>query len=80
MWKTIALIVVSAIAFTIALYIVIPKYDIYADGEAGIHIYRFNKITGVFDTLQVNGNDWSSGLVGYVDVKGIKHLGTWKEK
>ena len=80
MGKTMALIVISVIVFTIAFYLVMPKYDIYVDGEAGIHIYRFNKITGVFDTLQVNGNDWSTGLVSYVDVKGIKHLGTWKEK
>ncbi|MFH1507171.1 MAG: hypothetical protein ABIG46_01915 [Candidatus Omnitrophota bacterium] len=80
MRKTIALIVISAIVFAIALYMVIPKYDIYVDGESGVHIYRFNKITGIFDTLQVNGNDWSSGLVGYVDAKGIKHAGTWKEK
>jgi hypothetical protein len=80
MWKTIALIAVSAIVFAIVLYMVIPKYDIYVDGEAGVHIYRFNKITGVFDTLQVNGEAWSPGLVGYVDVKGIKHLGVWKEK
>ena len=80
MGKTIALIVVAAVVLTAALYIVVPKYDIYVDGEAGVHIYRFNKITGVFETLQVNGKDWSLGLVDYVDVKGIKHLGTWKEK
>lgn len=80
MLKKITLMVVTTVIIAIVIYRIIPKYDLYVSGGSGTAIYRFNKITGGFESLQSNGEHWSSGLVGYVDGEGIRHPGTWKEK
>ena len=75
MLKMIVGIVVSIIFFAIASCMVMPKYELYVDAENGHQIYRFNKITGSFDSLLIN-NTWGSGIVDYIASRGIRRPGS----
>ncbi len=52
------LIVLAAVAF----YHCCPKYEIYVSGGDGSITYRFNTVTGIFQSIKRgnNGDEWTN--------------------
>lgn len=65
----------AAFVFAIASYMLIAKYEIYFSGGDGTIVYRFNKITGSFESNTTG--KWKKDTVLEF---GIRQPGTFKAK
>jgi hypothetical protein len=75
MLKKAILIIAGSALIVFAICSVVPKYEVYVSGGDGTVTYRFNKITGEFESI--TDGKWKKESTFLF---GIRHPGTFKSK
>ena len=64
------------ICVALAIYLVMPKYEVYVSGGDGTVTYRFNKVTGSFQDQNNEGKWTNSKRLLF----GIRRAGTFSAR